>query len=272
MEDKFKGILLCTDLDDTLLTTGEKKLTKENRDALQYFMSRGGRFTFATGRVPVGARLILEKIRPNAPMICFNGGAIYDFENNEILWGKKLERSVVRAVEYVEENFPEIGIEVCTDSHIYFCKDNRVGQMHRNHENLPNISLDYHSILVPWRKVIFLAEENEIPALAEGLGNSPYSGTYQFVQSSPNYYELLPKGVSKGSGLEKLAEMLEAEKTIAVGDNYNDLEMIRYADMGIAVANAVPEVREEADFVTLDNDSNAIASIVSMLDLGMIRF
>ena len=58
MTDKFKGILLCTDLDETLLTTGDKRLTDENRRAIEYFMSEGGYFTFATGRVPMGANLL----------------------------------------------------------------------------------------------------------------------------------------------------------------------------------------------------------------------
>lgn len=274
MSNKFKGVLLCTDLDDTLLTTGDKRLTEENRSAIEYFMSEGGLFTFSTGRVPMGARLILDIIRPNAPMICFNGGAIYDFEKNEILWGRQLDRAALRVVEYVEEHFPDIGIEVCTDTNLYFCKDNRIGQMHRNHENLPHNSLDYHNIFVPWRKVIFLAEEEQMPALDKGIKESPYAKGYQFVQSSANYYELLPKGVSKGAALLELAELLgiDRNKTIGIGDNYNDIELIENAGIGIAVANAVPAAREAADYITVDNDSNAIASVISSLEIGMIKF
>lgn len=272
MADKFKGILLCTDLDETLLTTGDKRLTEENRQAIEHFKEEGGYFTFATGRVPAGAKIILDIIKPNVPMICFNGGALYDFEENNILWGKQLDRSAVRVLEFVEENFPHIGIEVCTDANLYFCKDDRVGEMHRNHENLPHYSQDYHNILVPWRKVIFLAEEDEVAPLAEGLMASPYAGAYQFVQSSANYYELLPKGVSKGAALAELANILNVKKTIGIGDNHNDIELIKNAAMGIAVANAVEEAREAADYITLDNNSSAIASVISMLELGILKF
>lgn len=274
MGNKFKGVLLCTDLDDTLLTTGDKRLTAQNREAIEHFMAEGGYFTFATGRVPMGAKLLLDLIRPNVPMICFNGGAIYDFEENKILWGKQLDRTAVRVAEYVEENFPEIGIEVCTDSNLYFCKDNRIGEMHRNHENLPHNYLDYHNIFVPWKKIIFLAEEYQMPALAEGLANSPYAGMYQFVQSSANYYEVLPLGVSKGDALLELAKLLgvDEKKTIGIGDNYNDIELIKNAGIGIAVANAVSEAREAADFITVDNNSNALASVISSLEVGIIKF
>lgn len=271
MKDKFKGILLCTDLDDTLLTTGDKRLTDENREAIQYFMENGGYFTFATGRTPMGAKLLLDIITPNVPMICF-GSSVYDFEENKILSGKHLDRSAVRVMEFVEENFPSIGMEVCTETKLYFCKDNKIGQMHRNHENLPHISLDYHNIVVPWKKVIFLAEEHEMPALTEGIKNSPYAKMYQFVQSSPNYYEMLPKGASKGSALSELAEILNVSKTVAIGDNHNDIEMIQNASIGIAVANAVGEAREAADYITVDNNSNAVASVISMLDIGMLNF
>ena len=78
---KFDGMLLCTDLDDTLLTDN-KQVSEKNRKAIDYFKSEGGLFTFSTGRVPMGARLILEYVVPNAPIVCFNGGGIYDFSEN----------------------------------------------------------------------------------------------------------------------------------------------------------------------------------------------
>ena len=86
---KFDGLLLCTDLDDTLLTD-DKRVSEENIAALQYFMENGGLFTFATGRVPEGARLMLQYIVPNAPMVCFNGGAIYDYASEKFIWQAEL--------------------------------------------------------------------------------------------------------------------------------------------------------------------------------------
>lgn len=274
MAEKFKGILLLSDLDDTLLTTGDKRLTAENRRAINYFISEGGYFTFATGRVLMGTKLVLDIITPNAPMICFNGGTIYDFENDNILWGAYLDKTAVKAVEYVEENFPDIGIEVCTDNNLYFCKDNRIAEMHRNHENLPHNTLDYHSVFAPWKKAIFLAEADKMPELIKGISSSPFADTYHFVQSSPNYYELLPTGVSKGAALLKLAEILgvDPRRTIGIGDNHNDIELIKNAGIGIAVANAVLEAKQAADLVTVDNDSSAIAAVISALDIGRITF
>lgn len=274
MADKFKDILLCTDLDDTLLTSGDKKLSSENRQAIKYFMSEGGYFTFATGRVPAGINLILDMITPNVPMICFNGGAVYDFKNNNMLWNTHLDKEAIKVLEFVEKYFPDIGIEVCTDNNIYFCKDNRLAQMHRNHENLPHNTLDYHNIYAPWKKVIFLSEEDKMPELIRGIALSQFAASYHFVRSSPHYFELLPKGVSKGAALLKLADILNINpsRTIGIGDNHNDIELIKNAGIGIAVANAVPEARQAADIITVDNNSSAVAAVISSLDIGLITF
>ena len=65
---------------------------------------------------------------------------------------------------------------------------------------------------------------------------------------------------------------VDEKKTIGIGDNYNDIELIKNAGIGIAVANAVSEAREAADFITVDNNSNALASVISSLEVGIIKF
>ena len=86
-------------------------------------------------------------------------------------------------------------------------------------------------------------------------------------------YEILPKGASKGNLLPHLAAILgvDMSKTIAVGDYYNDVSMIRSAGVGVAVANAVDEAKAVADIVTVSNEESAIAKIVAMIDRGELR-
>ena len=74
---KFEGLLLCTDLDGTLLNN-ERKVSKENREAIDYFKSEGGYFTFITGRMPYFSAQVFDIVQPNAPFGCINGGGIYD--------------------------------------------------------------------------------------------------------------------------------------------------------------------------------------------------
>ena len=75
----FEGILICTDLDGTLLRN-DKSISRENSEAIEYFKANGGRFTFVTGRMPYFSQKAREMINPNAPIGCINGGGVYDYE------------------------------------------------------------------------------------------------------------------------------------------------------------------------------------------------
>ena len=81
---KFKGILICTDLDGTLLNS-QGKISKENLDAIEYFKANGGLFTFITGRLPYFSSDVYDIINPNAPFGCINGGGIYDHREGKYL-------------------------------------------------------------------------------------------------------------------------------------------------------------------------------------------
>lgn len=263
---RFDGILFCTDLDDTLLTD-DKRVSDENIAAINYFMDNGGLFTFATGRVPAGARLMLKYIVPNAPMVCFNGGAIYDYSKEEFVWQAALEDNAVSAVEYVEKAFPPVGIEVCTDNKVYFCKINRIVEEHKRIEKFPDNYLSYKEIPEIWRKVIFMVEERDIGTIRQIIDESPFADDFSFVRSSPWYYELLPKGATKGAGLIRLADTLgvKRENTIGMGDNENDLSLVQNAGLGIAVANAADIVKKAADMITVDNNSHAVKAVIEYL-------
>lgn len=269
---KFEGLLLCTDLDDTLLTS-DKRVSDENKKALEYFMSEGGLFTFATGRIPYGAKLMLEHIVPNAPMVCFNGAGIYDFEKDRLLWNLHLHKDKIKILEFIEEKLPFSGIEVCTPDKLYFCVTNETVYEHKEHEKLPDRFCDYHDIKEEWVKVLIMQKENEVEMVREVIAESDFHDRFDFIQSSPKYYEILPKGASKGGCLTKLADMLgiDRKNVIAIGDNENDLSMIKAAEVGIAVANAIKEVLGAADVITTDNNSHAAASAVKWIEENMLK-
>lgn len=269
---KFDGILLCTDLDDTLLTT-DKRVSEENSRAIEYFKAEGGLFTFATGRVPMGARLMLEYVHPNAPMICFNGAAIYDFEQNKMLWSRSLDADAVKAVEYIDNMFDFVGLEICTDEKIYFSKVNRIVEEHQILEKLPDNFLDYHDIPETWKKVLFMVEAEQVQQIRSAISDAPFADKYTFVQSSPWYYELLPKNASKGEGLLQLADLLNIDRshTIGIGDNENDLTLVKMAGKGVAVANAIQQIKDAADYITVDNNSHALAAVIRALENKEIK-
>lgn len=268
---KFDGILLCTDLDDTLLTT-DKRISDGNKQAIEYFKSEGGMFTFATGRVVNGAKMMIQYVSPNVPMICFNGAGIYDFVQDKMIYLKPLGKEAIEVVEFIYNTLPYAAIDVCTADASYFCRTNNILKRHKYLENLKDNYINYQDITDEWVKVIFMTEEEQVDTVRQTIAESEFADKFDFVQSSPWYYEMLPKNSGKGNGLVELARILDVpiEKTIAIGDNYNDLTLIQNAGVGVAVANAVPEIQKAANCITVDNNSDAIRAVIGALDKGSL--
>jgi len=271
--DKFKGILFCTDLDGTLLPSDGNKVSKGNMDAIRYFQNEGGLFTFVTGRMPFFAKEIYEMIQPNAPFGCINGGGIYDHRIQSYRWTKTLSREAVELVDHAVKNVPGIGVQLNTFDKVYFCRENSAMERFRRITGMPNRTADYFAVTEPIAKIVF-GDENEehINAVRDLLNAHPKALDFDFIRSEQTLYEILPKGVSKGTVLAKLAEILEIDpcRTIAVGDYNNDVSMIRTAGLGIAVSNACEEAKQAAKHITVSNDENAIARIIEDLDRGKL--
>ena len=269
---KFDGILLCTDIDGTLLSS-DGTVSDENIKAIDYFKKEGGKFTFSTGRVPKGAEVIRKWVQPNAPIVAFNGAGVYDFEKGKLLWGTYLSEDAKKVVEYVQERTPDFGLVVCADEKTYFPNLNDWVDRYHRIENLPLDTTPWREIKEKWKKALFVINVENMPIVIDAVEKSGYRNDFDFVRSCANYYEMLPKGVNKGIGLEKLSEItgISKEKIIAIGDNENDIEMIGYAGLGVAVGNATESVKEISDIVTVTNNESAVAKIIWDLDSGKIK-
>ena len=270
---KFEGILICTDLDGTLLAD-DGSISRENLDAIEYFKSEGGIFTFITGRMPYFVSNIYEKVNPNAPFGCINGGGIYDHRTQRYVWTNTMPHSVLELVEYVDKNIEGIGIQINTFEKIYFSRENEAMAQFRAITDTPNIVADYHSVTEPIGKIVFGDTDDEVlQRLDRILRSHPRADEFDFIRSADILYEILPKGTSKGNVLPRLAAYLgiSMEKTVAVGDYNNDVHMLRTAGVGIAVENAVPEAKAAADFVTVSNRDHAIARVISDIEKGIYK-
>ena len=271
---RFDGILICTDLDGTLLRN-DKSISKENHDAIEYFKGEGGYFTFVTGRMPYTSRSLYEMIKPNAPIGCINGGGIYDFEREEYLWTQLLPRDVSELVDCVVKGVPGVGVQMNSLERVYFCRENERMAKFRKFTGAPNIVGDYKTLDVPVAKVVFgVDSEDEIGRIAEILQRHPRSAEFDYIRSERTLYEILPKGSSKGNLLPHLADILgvKMSRTVAIGDYNNDVSMIKAAGVGIAVANATEDAKAAADLVTVSNEESAIAKIIEEIESGEIAF
>lgn len=270
---KFDRILICTDLDGTLLGS-DKRVSAENRRAIEYFTSQGGAFTFVTGRPACITRDIYEMVHPNVPFACFNGGAIYDGAKQEYLWKSILAENSTELVDYVLDNIPYLGIQYNTADDIYFYRDNSASVNFRMITGWPFVEKHHSQIDEPLMKIIFTHSDPELLKAAEDkISAHPIAAQFSFVKGASELFEMLPKGNGKWLGLTKLAELLgiDMRRTIALGDYDNDISMLKAAGVGIAVANALEEAKAAADRITVSNDEHAIAVTIDELDRGIIK-
>ena len=271
---KFDGILICTDLDGTLYKN-DKTISEENREAIEYFKREGGCFTFITGRMPYYSTDAYNAANPNVPYGCVNGGGIYDGREHRYVWTYPIDPSVLELVEYVDERFENIGIQVCGFDTTYFAKDNVFSEIFRKITNLPKNIRHYRDVKAPFAKIIFVVDSSEtMSAIDKTLKSHPLSENFDFVRSEKSLYEILPKGVDKGLALSKLVEYLHLDinKTIAIGDFDNDVGMLKAAKLGVAVSNASKAAMDAADLVTVSNEEHAIARVIYDLESGKYSF
>lgn len=267
---KFEGVLICTDLDGTLLKN-DKTISDENINAIEFFKQEGGIFTFITGRMPFYISNIYNIIKPNAPFGCINGGGLYDFPTQKYIWKSVMADGVMELVKLIDESFPDVGIQVNTFERSYFCKENEAIKNLRKITNAENFVCHYLDVKEPIAKIIFGSYNNEeIIKIQETLCSHPLAEKFDFIRSERTLYEILPKGIGKGTSIKKLTEHLKLDinKTIAIGDYDNDISMFNAAKVSIAVSNAAPNALKAAEFVTVSNEENAIAKVIYDLEKG----
>ena len=270
---RFDGMLFCTDLDGTLLRN-DGTISKENIEAIEYFKSEGGYFTFITGRMPFFADHVYNAINPNAPFGCVNGGGLYDHIEQKYIWTAKMGEGVNELIRAIDEQLPEVGIQVNTFYNTYFCKENLTMKYFRDSTGIENLVCHYTEVTEPIGKIIFGSEDDgEILEIERILRSHPRAADFDFVRSERTLFEILPKGIGKGTAITKLCECLgiDKNKTVATGDYNNDITMFRAAKLGIAVANACDDAKAEADLITVSNEEHAIARVIHDIEKGMIK-
>lgn len=270
---KFDGMLICTDLDGTLLKN-DKTISGENVKAIEYFKREGGYFTFVTGRMPFFVSYVFDTVKPNAPFGCVNGAGLFDGIKGEYVWKAVMPDNVIELVKHIDNNFSDVGIQVNTFYKTYFCRENQTMKKFRERTKLENIVCHYNDVKEPIAKILFGSEsEEEIQRIEKMLIAHPLAKEFGFIRSEKTLYEILPKGIGKGTSIMKLCQHLgtDVNKTVAIGDYNNDISMFRAAGIGIAVSNACKEALDAADYITVSNEEHAIARVMYDLENGKYK-
>lgn len=239
MEKKFEGLMLVSDLDGTLLNS-KLEVSEENIKAVSYFVDNGGIFTIATGRMELGTRKYLEVLPVNAPVILYNGALIYDFNKEERIWTCGFRQDIRDLLKELLDRFPYLGIEIFPGGdNVYLLRENEETEKHSKKEGFKPVVISVDEMPKNFYKIILTANPDRLPEVEEFL--KPMAQGFRTVYSEKQFLEILDNETSKGRALAELAKIMGIEKdnVISVGDNQNDLEMIKVSGTGFAVETRI---------------------------------
>ncbi|WP_455759172.1 Cof-type HAD-IIB family hydrolase [Phocaeicola coprocola] len=268
---KYK--LLVLDLDGTL-TNSKKVITEHTRTALIEAQKRGLKIVLASGRptygvAPLANQLELDKYE--GYILSYNGGEIIDWKTGEMMYKNLLDPEVLPYLYQCakDNNFAIVSYEneyVLTEhpDDEYVLKEALLNVM-----KIKKVDNFLKAINHPIAKCLIVGDPTRLAVLEKEMYDHLKDRMGVF-RSEPYFLELVPKGIDKARSLSVLLKEInmKKEEMIAVGDGFNDLSMIQYAGLGVAMANAQPVVRENADYITLSNDEDGVAAVVEKFILA----
>ena len=257
--------IIALDLDGTL-TNHQKVVTPKTKEALMRAQDEGAIIVLASGRPTYGIAPIAQELgldQRGGYILAYNGGKIVDWKSKQALYSKFLPADVIPIIyRYAHEHHHALlgyaGNEIVTESpdDEYVREESRINKMNIRPVDclLDHLEANPTKLLMTGTPADMQRAEEE---MAELVGNR-----MDVFRSAPFFLELVPQGIDKAQSLLRLLGTINLTPAdmIAFGDGYNDLSMLRLAGMGVAMANAAPEVRAEADYITLSNEEDGIAA------------
>jgi Cof subfamily protein (haloacid dehalogenase superfamily) len=262
--------LLALDLDGTLLTE-DCQLPMGHALAVQEIRRLGVQVAIATGRGLMTARLPWEQIGGMGPLVCFNGGWIGHPTDGTMVQKTLGEADVHHIIGALGDRD---GVVCCYPDAVTWVMSHET-RLTRTWSRLYQVPIRLMADLrSAWRgpslKILYVDDPATVSECCAHLQQA-LRGRFEVVISQPDRMEILPLGITKGWGVQRLAEHLgiPRESVWAVGDADNDLEMIRWAGHGCAMGQANMKVRKAARHVLPSIDARGLCALVPMLERAM---
>lgn len=268
---KYK--LLVLDLDGTLTNT-RKEVTEHTRTTLIKAQEQGLKVVLASGRPTYGIAPLANLLQLNkfeGYVLSYNGGEIIDWKTGNLLYKNLLDPKILPYLYQCacENNFAIVTYEgeyVLTEhpNDKYVLKEALLNVM-----KIKKVDNFIKAIHHPIAKCLIVGEPTRLAILEKKMYEQLHDQMGVF-RSEPYFLELVPKGIDKAQSLSVLLKEIgiTKEETIAVGDGFNDLSMIKYAGLGVAMSNAQDIVKDNANFITLSNEEDGVAHVVEKFVLA----
>lgn len=257
---KFK--MICLDIDGTLLNS-EHRITEKTKNVIEVAANEKGiPVILVSARMPKGILFLQKELEITEPIICYSGSLIMD-KGGKIILNKTIPISSLKQIYQLIKNM-NIHMSLYKDDEWYIEeKDQWSEQESEITKIVPNV-VEFSLLFEKWReegtgpnKILCMAIPDKIDLLKTKIKDDKLN----VYPSKSTYLEIMPTEASKTTSIEYLREKLGVNRSeiIAIGDNYNDMDMIEYAGLGIAMGNAPEQVKKCANEVTLSNDEDGVA-------------
>lgn len=265
----YKMIVL--DLDDTLLRS-DLSISPRTKSGLLEAQKLGVKVVLASGRPELGMDRVVQELHLKdygSFILAFNGAKIINCQTNEELFSSTLPIETVQRL-YEASRREGVWIHTYIGDKIITDANNPYTAIESELTGLKIIEVDRFTEVVsqPVVKVLMVADPEKLISIEQPL-QKEFAGKLSVFRSKPFFLEFTEAGVTKGTSLKLLTEKLgiKREEVIAIGDSYNDLEMIEFAGLGVAMGNAADDIKTAADYVTESNMEDGVAKVVEQFIL-----
>lgn len=259
--------VLVLDVDGTLMRT-DKVISQRTIDAVVDIQRRGIKVAIASGRSTAGIRKTAEKIRLDefgGYIVSYNGACISNCRTGEIVYNINLPDGIVQDI-YEFSKQEKTGIMTYHDNDII--AENDADQYIQIDAKGCGISIhvveDFgKEVTYPVNKCLLTGDPDYMEGV-EKRAAKQFDGRLSVYRSEDFYVEMMPLGIDKAYGLSKLLKRLGYSRSqmICCGDGFNDISMIQYAGLGVAMANADEAVRKAADYIAPHCDEDGLVDVI----------
>lgn len=260
-----RSCLLVADVDGTITQDG-RPVPPQLVQKVAEFRRQGGLFTLATGRCLESAAPFLQQLGVDVPAILLNGAQIFDPGTSSALEESFLPVSMLTDfLTWLEAN--DFDVLIYQGENILVHRLTSAVTRHLIKDGTDHTKINHWLEVHPAQtyKVLLISTSSPEPLLA--VQRPDLAAKIRWVNTEPTYWEIMPPGVSKGAALIKLAGLLKLPLTAvaATGDHLNDLELITNAGLGVAVANAHPDLKAAAQKVTANDCWQGVIELLEEL-------
>ena len=264
--------LICIDMDGTLLND-QKIISEKNLQHIRLASERGVRIAVCTGRIFTSADSFSEILGVKSPVIASNGAYIREKDRDEVVYKATLGAEKCKMLLSVLKQynlFPHyytsniVFTEKLINSAIFYKEVNKT--LPKDKQVKIEVVSDWDETFKKYENEIFkgIAVDEDLEKLQNAKNTLINMKEFEVVSSNFNNFEVMNKGVSKGNAVKILADYygINSQQVICIGDSENDLSMIKYAGLGVAMGNGNQAVKDAAQYITDSNNCDGVAKVI----------